>query len=107
MSGEISIEQILELPELADVRKELSDPKYASRSHGSRATYALKCGGPLCKKAERDRARRRNETKARLEGRKYIPSDSRMYDRDDLLEDIIVWHKRNLAMRKLSVKEAS
>ena len=92
---------ILALPEMADVMKELADPRFSGRSHGSRATYALKCEGPLCKIAERLRGRRRNEAKAARLGIEYIPGDNRIYDRDDLLLAVIAWHKMDLYRRKL------
>lgn len=101
MSGSVSVQEILALPEMADVVEELNDPKYASRRHGSRATYALKCHGPLCRKAERDRARLRNEAIAERAGRVYKEGTGRQYDRDALLEYITEWHRYDLAIRKL------
>lgn len=100
MSDELPIEQILLWPEMKDVKEELDDPRFATRQHGSRATYALRCSGPLCSKRERDRARRRNEERARTAGREYSPSDRRMYDRDEILEAVIAWHKQELAKRR-------
>ena len=47
-----------------------------------------------CKKKERDRGRTRNKTRAEDQGREYVASNNRLYDRDDLLEEIILWHKR-------------
>ena len=77
-----------------DVREELEDERYSGRSHYSRATYALGCHGPLCTKAERDRGRKRNESRARAKGREYTPFLAiRVDDRDELLEKIIRWHK--------------
>jgi hypothetical protein len=100
MSGNISVQEILALPEMADVVTELSDPKFASRRHNSRATYALGCHGPLCGKAERDRGRSRNAKKATEAGRSYREG-YRKYDRDALLDYIAEWHKYDLAIRKL------
>lgn len=100
MSGSITINEILSLPEMADVVKELNDPKFASRRHHSRATYALGCHGPLCGKKERDRARSRNAKKAEEAGRNYREGN-RKYDRDALLEFVAEWHKFDLAIRKL------
>jgi hypothetical protein len=86
--------QIEELP--ADVRAELEDPEYITRSHYSRATYAEGCRGPLCRKAERDRGRRRNEHRATEAGREYeAKSDQRMED-DPLLDRIIDWHRSQI-----------
>lgn len=99
----LSIEEILELPGMEDVKEELEDPRFASRTHGSRATYALKCHGPLCGKSERDRARRRNRSLAEKEGREYRASSSRKFDRDDLLTAITIWHKREVALRRVIV----
>ena len=76
----------------ADVRKELSDVEYSTRRHYSRATYALGCHGPLCRKAERDRGRGRNEQKAVSSGREYKPNpDIRLSD-NELLEEIVEWY---------------
>lgn len=98
--SEISIEEIIKLPGMEDVKDELEDPRYANRQHGTRATAALHCTGPLCKKAARDRQRRRNQEEARRKGKPYQPSIHRLYDRDELLESIIAWHKRDLALRR-------
>lgn len=97
----LDIAAILEWPELKDVKDELDDPRFSGRSHGSRATYAKKCHGPLCSKAERDRGRNRNQKRAGDSGRPYQASIHRKYDRDDLLEAIIVWHKRAKALARL------
>ena len=106
MWADVPIDFILTMNELTDVREELADPRFGGRSHGSRATYAKNCHGPLCSKVERDRGRLRNEARAERAGRNYRVSGQREYDRDDLLDAIIVWHKRQNALRKLE-KEAS
>lgn len=38
---------------------ELTDERFFNRTHGSRKTYDDHCRGPLCRKSERDRSRRR------------------------------------------------
>lgn len=74
-----------------DVREELEDEEYATRKHYSRATYALGCHGPLCRKAERDRGRGRNERRAKDSGREYKPNpDIRLDDPD--LDEIVEWY---------------
>lgn len=74
-----------------DVRAELEDEDYATRKHYSRATYALGCHGPLCRKAERDRGRDRNAKRANSEGREYKPnSDVRLDDPE--LDEIVEWY---------------
>lgn len=85
---------------LKDVVDELNDPRYGNRQHGSRATAALRCRGPLCRKAERDRSRKRNEARALRSGRDFAEG-TREYDRDDLLDAIIRWHKSVLALRRV------
>lgn len=98
-----SIEEILSFfggDSLSDVLKELMDPRYANRQHGSRATAAKHCLGPLCRKAERDRSRERNKRRAIASGRQYREG-AREYDRDDLMNAIIEWHKKDLAQRRL------
>lgn len=42
---------------LIAVRKELLDPAWSHRTHGSRKTYVVGCRGPLCTKAQRDYGR--------------------------------------------------
>lgn len=105
MSDEISIPEILKMPEMKDVVDELADARYGGLMHGSRATYAKKCHGPLCTFAERKKGRRRNEVVAGRAGRSYQASIHRKYDRDDLLEAIIAWHKRDLAIRRIEANE--
>ena len=77
-----------------DIREELLDPEFTSRSHYSRSTYALGCHGPLCRKAERDRGRHRNAFKAEVDGRKYRPNYDVRIEDDELLEKVIAWHKK-------------
>ncbi len=48
------------MSELArQVAVELADEKYFGQKHYDRNTYANGCHGPLCRKAERDRAHER------------------------------------------------
>lgn len=76
-----------------DVWAEISDRTFAGRRHYSRATYALGCRGPLCKKAEKDRGRRRNETRALSQGREYEPNlHIRRTDRDWELTQVLGWY---------------
>lgn len=42
---------------VVEVMAELSDPSFATRTHGKRSTRNAGCTGPLCKKALRDEAR--------------------------------------------------
>lgn len=55
-----------------EIFEELTDERYSRLKHNSNATYARGCHGPLCRKAERDRALQRNEEKAQKEGRVYV-----------------------------------
>lgn len=96
--------ELEDLPE--DVLEELTDPKFASRQHYSRATYALGCRGPLCKKGERDRGRFRNQQDAKKNGRTYRPGiKNRVYDREELLSKIIIWHLAEVDARKPKPRE--
>lgn len=52
--GEWSLDH---LPLLAECREELLDPAYLPYAHGVRATKALGCNGPMCRKANRDYGR--------------------------------------------------
>jgi len=42
-----------------DTADELADEEFSTRKHYSRSTYKDGCHGPLCLKAERDKAARR------------------------------------------------
>jgi hypothetical protein len=75
----------------ADVRAELEDEEYATRKHYSRATYALGCHGPLCRKKERDRGRDRNEVRAKNAGREYRPNQEVRLD-NPTLDEIVDWY---------------
>lgn len=80
----------VDLPD--DVRDELLNLEFASRSHYSRATYALGCHGPLCRLAETHRGRRRNELKALAAEREFTPGE-RDTSRESELLAIIEWHR--------------
>lgn len=95
-----NITEILEWPELEDVKAELEDYRFLTRSHGTGGTAALGCHGPLCRKLERDKRRRRTERKAKREGREVELRD-RIYDRDALLEAITTWHKMQIFLRRM------
>lgn len=45
-----------------EIIKELLDEEYLGRTHGNRRTYDVGCKGPICRKAARDHARRRNQS---------------------------------------------
>jgi hypothetical protein len=48
-----------------EVCEELTQEKFKNRSHMNRRTHSEGCRGPLCKKANRDFKRRRQQWKAR------------------------------------------
>lgn len=75
-----------------DVLAELKDPDYIGRTHYKKATYAVGCRGPLCKKRERDEARASTERAAREAGRPYVPRPTPAQERDDELNAVIAWH---------------
>lgn len=79
-----------------DVRAELEDERYKTRVHYSRATYAEGCRGPLCRKAERDRGRRRNEVRATGAGREYEPKTEQRIEDNAELDAIILWHREQM-----------
>lgn len=79
----------IDIPE--DVREELEDPRFLTRQHYSRATYAVGCHGTLCRLAETHRGRERNKERALAEGRNYRPR-KRETDREEELAPIIAWH---------------
>lgn len=87
-----------------EIRDELRDPEFGLRQHYSRATYALGCRGPLCRKAERDRGRNRNEMKAADAGREYSPNHEHRTQDPDEIEEIIEWHIEEIAERRLAAR---
>jgi hypothetical protein len=90
-----------ELPE--DILAELKDERFKGRVHYSRATYAEGCHGPLCRKAETDRSRKRNQRRAEEEGREYVPNLSvRDREREDFLNKVIAWHRWEHEGQKLT-----
>jgi hypothetical protein len=100
----------LEKPDNLDILEELQDAEFASRQHYSRATYAEGCHGPLCRKAERDRGRERNEKRAAAKGRIYRPNENtRDAKRDGLLLFVIEWHLNHPeeVQRRLQARSAS
>lgn len=94
--------EALALPENHDIISELEDLEYITRRHHSRATYALGCHGPLCRKAERDRGVSRNKQRAALESRPYIPQLEKRAgrERDELLDKVVAWHLATLSERR-------
>lgn len=105
----ISVDELLEWPEMADVKQELNDARFGTRAHGSRATYAEGCHGPLCRTVEKHRARLRNQVRAFRAGREYEEGGKkgREYDRDDLLLALVEWHKLQLAVERRARRTAS
>lgn len=94
----------LEKPVLApDVEAELADERFASRKHGSRATYSIGCHGPLCRRAETLRGRRRSEQRADKANREYTPSLRTPRDdgRNKELAIAAAWHWADLALRRM------
>lgn len=82
----------------ADIFAELKDAVYGTRQHYSRATYALGCRGPLCRKAERDRGRRRNEQRG---GEDYNPAMNLRIPEPENINEIIEWHLAEVESRKV------
>lgn len=79
----------------AEVRAEL-EGEFAHRLHYSKGTYADGCRGPLCRKAERDATKDRQEARERVTGLPYRPLVDTPQNclRDDFLNNII-WQHRN------------
>lgn len=99
----------LEKPELSpDVEAELSDEKFKNRKHGSRATHTAGCHGPLCRRAEAIRSRRRNEINAVKLGREYQPNYriKRNDKRNAELATAAEWHWQDLAERRAAEESA-
>jgi hypothetical protein len=85
------------------VRAELEDEKFVNRTHGTRATYAENCHGPLCQKSERDRGRIRHAVRQRSKGKQVVRrvrSESQV-KLDNLLNEIIRQHRRDRGLDEL------
>lgn len=97
-----------ELPD--DVREELEDPRFTSRTHGTRGTYARAsdggkgCRGPLCKKAERDDAQKKYAARRAARGMKAEEGkkDEKARARDEELSKIQLWHCAQREMARLN-----
>lgn len=77
-----------------DVYEELTDPQFSNRTHYRKATSAAGCHGPLCRKAERDEARKRTQVRAEARGREYKPvAPGPVRKNDAELDRIIAWHE--------------
>lgn len=105
-NNDISIPEIIQLPGMEDVKAELEDPRLGMRTHGNRSTYRM-CNGPLCRKAEREHMRNRTMIIAMEAGRIYKESKRRMWDRDELLDEIIKWHILDMKLRRYEARKES
>lgn len=78
-----------------DIKAELTDKRFPNRSHHSRSTYADGCRGPLCRKSERDRSRRRTAYRAQRKGKPYAPVPRAPEDLalDAHLDQVVAWLK--------------
>lgn len=93
-----------------DVKLELLDPRFASRTHGKRGTYAKAndgkkgCRGPLCRKSERDDAEAKYIRRQANRGKKVIPGtkNEEARARDELLVRIQAWHEGERFLAKLN-----
>lgn len=85
-----------------DIRDELSDPEYSHRQHFSRATYALGCHGPLCRKRERDRGRIRYAKRGGVLGKAYTPVIGSRVEDPEGIDDIIAQHFEELRNYRLA-----
>lgn len=89
-----------------DIFEELTDPDYKGLMHYSRATYALGCRGPMCRRKERDRALQRNERRIVAQGRPYV----RRADEGDRPKEILAlaewWGDLSVTQRKRLADDA-
>lgn len=91
----------LEKLENQDLFSELKDLRFITRTHGCRATYALGCRGPMCRKSERDNTRERWGKRQAAKGKKVKPVDpGPARARDEFIEKVINWHKWERTMAK-------
>lgn len=91
------------LPE--EVQKELCDPRFSTRTHYTRKTYADGCRGPLCRLIESHRWRRRAGQRAREQGTTYTPAlQLEEIDREIALMKVVEWHQEEIAHYKKLVK---
>jgi hypothetical protein len=79
---------------------ELTDERFINRTHYKRATYALGCHGPLCRKSERDRGLERQRD---IRGTKRDDTpETKAREDDAILNKCIAWHLQ----QRLAPKEA-
>jgi hypothetical protein len=78
----------------AEVLEELSGP-FGNRTHYSKSTYSAGCRGPMCRKAERDKTKERQEKVYRKSGLPYRPQRDTEENcmRDDILNQMIYVHR--------------
>src|SRR4051794_27918208 len=98
-----------EIPD--DVRAELADEKFSTRTHGKRGTYAKGsvpgekgCRGPLCRKAERDEAEAKYARRRARDGKQARSGlkDDEARARDELLVRIQAWHEGQRELARLN-----
>lgn len=93
-----------------DVLTELKDPRFASRTHGTRGTYARAtdggkgCRGPLCKKAERDDGEAKYKRRREVQGKPHTVGEKnlKVRARDAELTKIQLWHAGQIYLAKLN-----
>lgn len=86
----------------AEVEQELQG-EFGSRLHYSRGTYAVGCRGIMCRKAERDETKNRQEVMYRKSGLPYRPqvdTPERCMS-DDILNDLIYRHRAERGRPKM------
>lgn len=76
-----------------EIVAELSQPEFLGRIHGQHSAYSKGCGGPLCRKYNRDKVREAYRKRNPEVQRARTPRDP---DLDDLLTRVIAEHTKQV-----------
>jgi hypothetical protein len=82
-----------------EIVAELTDERFTTRQHYSRATYADGCHGPMCRLKEKHRGRKRLEERAQEAGVAGYDPRYRKLDDEQVIE-IVKWHLAYTATRR-------
>lgn len=78
---------------LTEIVDELSDPEYLGRIHGQYSAHSKGCGGPLCRKYNRDKVRDNYRKRHPEVQRTRAPRDP---DLDEMLTRVIAAHAKQV-----------
>lgn len=91
LKGTLSKEELDQL--WVALLEEIADTEFAGRKHNNRRTYDAGCGGPMCRKAVREHARRRNSTNA---SNRYATIDAVLEYWFPHAVELVEWTRKNI-----------